>query len=97
LAQGGIQKAGVRVQRAVEKNERIVVGVNDLVAEENSPPFHAPNRCRYRTLQIAKLERSQRQARFDLAQILSRENPARPPTPKKLLPAIIASVESHAQ
>jgi methylmalonyl-CoA mutase, N-terminal domain len=94
--QGEIQKAAYEFQRAVEKKERVVVGVNDFVAEE---PHTIP------TLRIdADIERSQiarlnaLRAKRDsaLAKSSLAELQRRAATSENLLPAILASVEAYA-
>ncbi len=96
FVQGEIQKAAYEFQRAVEKKERIVVGVNDFVAEE---PRTIP------TLRIdADIERSQiarlnaLRAKRDsaLAKSSLAELQRRAATSENLLPAILASVEAYA-
>jgi methylmalonyl-CoA mutase N-terminal domain/subunit len=94
--QGEIQKAAYNFQRAVEKKEQIVVGVNDFVAEE---PRTIP------TLRIdADIERSQiarlnaLRAKRDsaLAKSALAELQRRAATSENLLPAILAAVEAYA-
>ncbi len=94
--QGEIQKAAYEFQRAVEKKEQIVVGVNDFVAED---PRAIP------TLRIdADIERSQitrlnaLRAKRDSARAKSvlAELQRRAATSENLLPAILAAVEAYA-
>ncbi|HXY23923.1 MAG TPA: methylmalonyl-CoA mutase family protein [Candidatus Acidoferrum sp.] len=94
--QGEIQKAAYEFQRAVEKKEQIVVGVNDFIAEE----AHA-----IPTLRIdAEIERSQvarlnaLRAKRDSARVKSTlaELQRRAGTNENLLPAILAAVEAYA-
>jgi len=96
FVQGEIQKAAYDFQRAVEKKEQIVVGVNDFVAEE---PRTIP------TLRIdADIERSQitrlnaLRAKRDSARAKSAlaELQRRAATSENLLPAILAAVEAYA-
>jgi methylmalonyl-CoA mutase N-terminal domain/subunit len=94
--QGEIQKAAYEFQRAVEKKEQIVVGVNDFIAtEERTIP----------TLRIdAEIERSQvarlnaLRAKRDSAktQAALAELQRRAGTSENLLPAILAAVEAYA-
>ena len=94
--QSEIQKAAYEFQRAVEKKDQIVVGVNDFVAEEErSIP----------TLRIdSEIERSQiarlhaLRAKRDSARTESAlaELQRRAATTENLLPAILAAVESYA-
>jgi methylmalonyl-CoA mutase, N-terminal domain len=96
FVQGEIQKAAYEFQRAVEKKEQIVVGVNDFVAED---PRTIP------TLRIdADIERSQiarlnaLRAKRDSARAKSAlaELQRRAATSENLLPAILAAVEAYA-
>jgi methylmalonyl-CoA mutase N-terminal domain/subunit len=96
FVQGEIQKAAYEFQRAVEKKDRIVVGVNDFVAEQ----AHA-----IPTLRIdAEIERSQvarlhaLRAKRDFAHVQSAltELRRRAGTNENLLPAILAAVEAYA-
>ena len=100
FVQGEIQKAAYEFQRAVEKKDQIVVGVNDFIAplEENAA----------RTIPIlridAEIERSQiarlnaLRARRDSARVQSAitELQRRAATTENLLPAILAAVEAYA-
>ncbi len=95
FVQAEIQKAAYDFQRAVEKKEQIVVGVNDFVAEDRSIP----------TLRIdTEIERSQiarlnaLRARRDTARVKAAlaELQRRAVTVENLLPAILTAVESYA-
>jgi methylmalonyl-CoA mutase, N-terminal domain len=96
FVQGEIQKAAYEFQRAIEKKEQIVVGVNDFIAEEErSIP----------TLRIdAEIERSQvarlnaLRAKRDSASVQSAlaELQRRAASAENLLPGILAAVESYA-
>jgi methylmalonyl-CoA mutase N-terminal domain/subunit len=96
FVQGEIQKAAYDFQRAVEKKEQIVVGVNDFIAEEERT---------IPTLRIdPEIERSQvarlhaLRAKRDSARVNSAltELERRAATTENLLPAILAAVESLA-
>ncbi|HYL85594.1 MAG TPA: methylmalonyl-CoA mutase family protein [Candidatus Angelobacter sp.] len=96
FVQAEIQKAAYDFQRAVEKKDQIVVGVNDFVAEQG----HA-----IPTLRIdAEIERSQvarlhtLRAKRDFARVQSAlaELQRRAATTENLLPAILAAVEAYA-
>jgi methylmalonyl-CoA mutase N-terminal domain/subunit len=96
FVQGEIQKAAYEFQRAVEKKEQIVVGVNDFLAED---PRTIP------TLRIdADIERSQiarlnaLRAKRDSARAKSvlAELQHRAASSENLLPAILAAVEAYA-
>ena len=96
FVQGEIQKVAFEFQRAIEKKEQIVVGVNDFIAEEErSIP----------TLRIdEEIERSQvtrlkaLRSRRDSARVQSAlaELQRRAATTENLLPAILAAVEAYA-
>ena len=94
--QGEIQKVAFEFQRAIEKKEQIVVGVNDFIAE---PAHQIP------TLRIdEEIERSQvarlkaLRASRDSAKVQSAlaELQRRAATSENLLPAILAAVEAYA-
>jgi methylmalonyl-CoA mutase, N-terminal domain len=94
--QGEIQKAAYEFQRAIEKKDQIVVGVNDFVTEEKH---------KIPTLRIdAEIERSQvarlnaLRAKRDSAktQTAVEQLRRRAATPENLLPAILAAVEAYA-
>ena len=96
FVQAEIQKVAFEFQRAVEKKEQIVVGVNDFIGEEAR---------QIPTLRIdAEIERSQvarlkaLRARRDSARVQSAlaELERRAVTSENLLPAILASVEAYA-
>ena len=96
FVQAEIQKVAFEFQRAVEKKEQIVVGVNDFIGEEAR---------QIPTLRIdAEIERSQiarlkaLRVRRDSARVQSAlaELERRAGTSENLLPAILASVEAYA-
>ena len=96
FVQGEIQKAAYEFQRAIEKKEQIVVGVNDFIAEEERA---------IPTLRIdAEIERSQvarlnaLRAKRDSARVQSAlaELQRRAASTGNLLPGILAAVESYA-
>src|SRR3989441_459393 len=101
FVQGEIQKAAYEFQRAIEKKEQIVVGVNDFVA-----PSAGENQDRaIPILRIAaEIERSQiarlnaLRAKRDSARAKSAlaELQRRAATTENLLPAILVAVESYA-
>jgi len=101
FVQGEIQKAAYEFQRAVEKKEQIVVGVNDFVA----PSSGENEDCAIPILRIdAEIERSQiarlnaLRARRDSARVQSAlaEFQRVAATSENLLPAILAAVEAYA-
>jgi methylmalonyl-CoA mutase N-terminal domain/subunit len=94
--QGEIQKAAYEFQRAVEKKEQIVVGVNDFVAEE---PRTIPTlridpdieRSQIARLNALRAKRDSARAKSALAELQRRAA-----TSENLLPAILAAVEAYA-
>ena len=96
FVQGEIQKAAYEFQRAVEKKERIVVGVNDFVAEE---PRTIPTlridadieRSQIARLNALRAKRDSALAKSSLAELQRRAT-----TSENLLPAILAAVEAYA-
>jgi methylmalonyl-CoA mutase N-terminal domain/subunit len=100
FVQGEIQKAAYDFQRAVEKNEQIVVGVNDFVT-----PTEGNDARTIPILRIdAEIERSQiarlnaLRAKRDsaLAKSALAELQRRAATSENLLPAILTAVEAYA-
>jgi methylmalonyl-CoA mutase N-terminal domain/subunit len=96
FVQGEIQKAAYEFQRAIEKKDQIVVGVNDFIAEE---PRTIP------TLRIdVEIERTQiarlnaLRAKRDSSRVKSAlaELQRRAATSENLLPAILTAVEAYA-
>jgi len=96
FVQTEIQRAAYEFQRAVEKKEQVVVGVNDFVAQDQR---HVP------TLRIdAEVERAQvarllaLRARRDAAKAKAAlaELERRAKSTDNLLPAILSAVESYA-
>jgi len=96
FVQGEIQKAAYEFQRAVEKKDQIVVGMNDFIAEEER---------KIPTLRIdAEIERSQiarlnaLRARRDSARAKAAlaDLQRRAATSGNLLPAILTAVEAYA-
>ncbi|HEV1993928.1 MAG TPA: methylmalonyl-CoA mutase family protein, partial [Candidatus Acidoferrum sp.] len=98
--QGEIQKAAYDFQRAIEKKDQIVVGVNDFVA-----PSKGNDARTIPTLRIdAEIERSQiarlnalraKRDSFRAKSALA-ELQRRAATAENLLPAILAAVEAYA-
>ncbi|HXN95680.1 MAG TPA: methylmalonyl-CoA mutase family protein [Candidatus Acidoferrales bacterium] len=94
--QGEIQKAAYDFQRAVEKKEQVVVGVNDFVAEE---PRTIPTlridadieRSQIARLNALRAKRDSARAKFALAELQRLAA-----TSGNLLPAILAAVEAYA-
>jgi methylmalonyl-CoA mutase, N-terminal domain len=94
--QGEIQKAAYDYQRAIERGEQIVVGVNEFVAEEEKPiPLLRMDPAIERE-QIARVRavRARRDASRAAPAIAEVESRAR--SGANLLPAILAAVEAYA-
>ena len=94
--QGEIQKAAYEFQRAVERNEQVVVGVNDFKLEEERPidilrVDEQIGRDQVERLRAFRLKRDSSRATAAL-QELSR----RAAGTENLLPAILAAVENSA-
>jgi methylmalonyl-CoA mutase N-terminal domain/subunit len=94
--QGEIQKAAYEYQRAIERGEQIVVGVNQFVAEKGTP---VPTLRIDPELEPAQIERvRQLRARRNSAQAAAAVAAveARARTGENLMPAIAAAVEAFA-
>ena len=98
--QGEIQKAAYEFQRAVEKKEQIVVGVNDFIAPiEGNAPRTIPilridpeiERTQIARLNALRAKRDSARAQSALAELQRRAA-----TTENLLPTILAAVESYA-
>jgi methylmalonyl-CoA mutase, N-terminal domain len=96
FVQGEIQKAAYEFQRAIEKKEQIVVGVNDFIAEEerNIPTLRIDaeiERSQVARLNALRAKRDSARAKSALAELQRRAA-----STENLLPAILAAVESYA-
>jgi len=96
FVQGEIQKAAYDFQRAVEKKEQIVVGVNDFIAEEERgvPTLRIEpeiERSQVARLQALRAKRNNLQVQAALAELERRAA-----TTENLLPAILTAVEHYA-
>jgi methylmalonyl-CoA mutase N-terminal domain/subunit len=94
--QGEIQKAAYEFQRAVEKKEQIVVGVNDFIAEEERgiPTLRIDaeiERSQIARLNAIRAKRDSASVKAALAELQRRAS-----TTENLLPAILAAVEAYA-
>jgi len=94
--QGEIQKAAYEFQRAVERNEQIVVGVNDFKAEEERPITilrveEQIARDQIERLKAFRLRRDSTRVGTVLAELTRRAGGA-----ENLLPAILDAVENNA-
>jgi len=96
FVQGEIQKAAYEFQRAIEKKEQIVVGVNDFIAEEERSIPTLRIDAEIEGTQIARLNALR--AKRDSAHTKSAlaELARRAATSENLLPAILAAVEAYA-
>src|SRR5438477_652481 len=96
FVQGEIQKAAYEFQRAIEKKEQIVVGVNDFIAEEDRAiPILRIDEEIERS-QVARLKPLRARRDFDRVQSALAELQRRAATTENLLPAILAAVEACA-
>jgi methylmalonyl-CoA mutase N-terminal domain/subunit len=96
FVQGEIQKAAYEFQRAVEKKDQIVVGVNEFVAEEERQiPMLRIDEEVGRS-QIARLNALRAKRDFANTQAALAELQRRASTSENLLPAILAAVEAYA-
>ncbi len=96
FVQGEIQKAAYEFQRAVERKEQIVVGVNDFVAEEPRiiPTLRIDTEIE--RAQIARLNALRAKRDSACAKSALAELQRRAATTENLLPAILAAVEAYA-
>ena len=96
FVQAEIQKAAYDFQRAIEKKDQIVVGVNDFVAEESRtiPTLRIDaeiERSQIARLNALRAKRDSAGAKATLAELQRRAG-----TNENLLPAILAAVEAYA-
>ena len=96
FVQGEIQKVAFEFQRAVEKKEQIVVGVNDFIAEEERsiPTLRIDEeieRSQVTRLKALRAHRDSARVQSSLAELQRRAA-----TNENLLPAILAAVEAYA-
>ena len=96
FVQSEIQKAAFDFQRAVEKKEQIVVGVNDFVADDGRtiPTLRIDGeieRAQVARLQALRARRDSVRTQAALAELQRRAA-----TSENLLPAILAAVEAYA-
>jgi methylmalonyl-CoA mutase N-terminal domain/subunit len=94
--QGEIQKAAYEYQRAIERGEKIVVGVNQFVAGQQPPiPIlridPKVERGQIERLQALRARRDSAQAAAAVKQVESRARSG-----ENLMPAILAAVEAFA-
>jgi methylmalonyl-CoA mutase, N-terminal domain len=96
FVQGEIQKAAYEFQRAIEKKDQIVVGVNDFIAEEPRTIPTLRIDAEIERTQIARLNALRAKRDSSRAQSALAELQRRAATTENLLPAILAAVESYA-
>jgi methylmalonyl-CoA mutase N-terminal domain/subunit len=94
--QGEIQKAAYEFQRAVEKNEQVVVGVNDFKVEDERPISilrveQQIERDQVERLRAFRLKRDSARTSAALDELARRASGT-----ENLLPAILAAVENNA-
>jgi methylmalonyl-CoA mutase N-terminal domain/subunit len=91
-----IQKAAYDYQRAVETKERVVVGVNDFVAEEERPipTLRIDPQIEREQVQRLRALRAKRDTKKMQAAIVELER--RAATSENLMPAILGAVEAYA-
>src|SRR5215469_829058 len=96
FVQGEIQKAAYEFQRAVERRDQIIVGVNEFTVEEENPvPILRidPNieRAQVERLRALRAKRDSTKTQAALSELARRAS-----TVENLLPAILAAVEAYA-
>jgi methylmalonyl-CoA mutase N-terminal domain/subunit len=100
FVQAEIQKAAYEFQRAIEKKDQIVVGVNEFIApterrdDRNTPILRIDagiERSQIGRLNALRARRDSARAEAALAELQRRAA-----TPENLLPAILAAVEAYA-
>jgi methylmalonyl-CoA mutase, N-terminal domain len=96
FVQAEIQRAAYEFQRAVEKKEQVVVGVNEFVAEEERdiPMLRVDveiEHTQVERLHALRAKRDATQTQSALAELARRAA-----TTENLLPAILAAVEAYA-
>jgi methylmalonyl-CoA mutase N-terminal domain/subunit len=94
--QGEIQKAAYEYQRAIERREHIVVGVNQFVAEKeiSVPTLRIDPEIERAQVERVRALRARRNSAQAAAAVAAVEARAR--TGENLLPAIAAAVEAFA-
>jgi methylmalonyl-CoA mutase, N-terminal domain len=96
FVQGEIQKAAYEYQRAVERHEQIVVGVNEFVAEEDRSIPTLRIDPKIEQSQIARLQSLRAKRNASLVTAALTELSRRATSTENLLPAILTAVESLA-
>jgi methylmalonyl-CoA mutase N-terminal domain/subunit len=96
FVQAEIQRAAYDYQRTVEKKERIVVGVNDFVAEEEREIPTLRIDAEIESTQMGRLQALRAKRDTARTQAALGELARRASTTENLLPAILAAVEAYA-
>jgi methylmalonyl-CoA mutase N-terminal domain/subunit len=96
FVQGEIQKAAYEFQRAVEKKEQIVVGVNDFIAEKENPVPTLRIDPKIEGDQVARLKAMRAKRDATRTKSALDELTRRASTGENLVPAILSAVESFA-
>ena len=96
FVQGEIQKAAYEFQRAVEKKEQIVVGVNDFIAEKENPVPTLRIDPKIEGDQVARLKAMRAKRDAALTKSALNELARRAGSGENLAPAILTAVESYA-
>ncbi len=96
FVQAEIQKAAYEYQRAIERGEQVVVGINQFAAEEEKPiPILriAPEieRAQVARVQALRARRDQEKTRVALARVEAFASSG-----ENLMPAITTAVEAYA-
>src|SRR3984957_14138849 len=96
FAQGEIQKAAYDFQRAVEKKEQIVVGVNDFIAEKENPVPTLRIDPKIEGDQVARLKAMRAKRDTACTKSALDDLARRAGSGENLVPAILTAVESYA-
>lgn len=96
FVQTEIQRAAYDFQRAVEKKEQIVVGVNDFVVQEHPEVRTLRMDAEIEGAQVARLEALRARRDSEKSQRALQELEGRAKTGENLLPAILRAVEAYA-
>jgi methylmalonyl-CoA mutase, N-terminal domain len=94
--QAEIQRSAYDFQRAVEKKEQIVVGVNDYVRAEERPIPTLRIDEQIERAQVARLDQLRRKRDAGKVKVALAELERRAKSTENLLPAILAAVESYS-
>lgn len=94
--QGEIQKAAYEYQRAIERGEQIVVGVNQFVAEQETPipTLRVDPELERAQVERVRAVRARRDSPLATAAVTEVERRAR--SGENLMPAIVAAVDAYA-